>query len=247
MKIVIEKESLRKFGESLVAAFVATAISYVVAFRMGWATEINYLEMFAVFTSYSCTYMCVRETRWNYPMGIITTFAYSILYFQWNLFALAAFNLYLVFSLIYGFIRWENDSNTKPVSRLGFDIWSLGYVGLGVGVWGLLTLSNWYFKGELTVTETWIVVLSGVAQFLLDNKKIENWLVWIVVNVMSIWFYFGTSFSFETYEFAFSMPYPIVGFQYIFFLANTLFGLTMWYRSMKFGTKLVTPHEHANA
>ena len=50
------------------------------------------------------------------------------------------------------------------------------------------------------------------------EKKIENWIVWAVVNVVSIWFYFQG----ELY---------LVALQYVFFLFNTAFGFARWRNS----------------
>jgi nicotinamide mononucleotide transporter len=71
--------------ESIILALILTTLSYAVGIYMLWITELNWLEVFAVFTSYSCTWLCTRQSRWNYPIGVITTAAYSILFWQWML------------------------------------------------------------------------------------------------------------------------------------------------------------------
>ena len=72
--------------------------------------------------------------------------------------------------------------------------------------------------GTLATTDSVILVGTMLAQFLLDNKKIENWAVWAVVNVFAIYTYFSAGLT-------------LAGFQYIFFLANTVYGYVMWQRS----------------
>ena len=66
------------------------------------------------------------------------------------------------------------------------------------------------------------MVLAGtlLAQFLLDNKKLENWIVWAVVNVFAIYTYATSGL-------------PLVAFQYVFFLANTAYGYVSWRRSWR--------------
>lgn len=167
-----------------------------------------------MFTSYMCTFMCVHQTRWNYPIGVLTTFLYSWLFYQWEMYGVAVFNLYLVFSLTYGWFRWGPDENTRPVTSV-HGWWWLGYMAICAGIYSLLMFVNWYFNVSMTMTEIYIVVLSGVAQILLDNKKIETWSIWIVVNVLSIYFYFQG----ELY---------LVAFQYLFFLGNAFYGFFKW-------------------
>lgn len=198
-----------------------TLLSYFVADLLGWAdfTHINPLEAFAVFTSYLCTWLCSQQTRWNYPVGIITTLAYSILFWQFELYALALFNGYLVLSLAYGFWRWGDDKDTRPVTKVkGW--WHLGYVGLAIVVYLLLAIIHAVMGQEMGPVDVILAVASGVAQFLLDNKKLENWLVWIVINVVSIPFYISQ----ELY---------IVAFQYVFFLAHAVYGYIEWKKHLR--------------
>jgi len=90
----------------------------------------------------------------------------------------------------------------------------------------LITI-NHVFGVTITNVEIIITVLSGVAQFLLDNKKLETWGFWFIVNVLSIWFYFHGGLY-------------LVGFQYIFFLMNTIYGFWMWNKSV---TKVIPTDE----
>lgn len=200
---------------STVLSFGSMAVGLAFEWITTWPSN---LEFAAVFTSYICTLLCVHQTRWNYPVGVLTTFLYSWLFYQWEMYAVALFNLYLVFSLAYGWFRWGTDAQTLPVTRVrGF--WWLGYVFLGMSVYGLLWGINTIFGVTITQTEIWITVLSGVAQFLLDNKKIETWAVWTLVNILSIWFFFEGGLY-------------LVAFQYVFFLGNTVYGFIEWTKTM---------------
>lgn len=124
------------FLESIVLAIIFTTISYTLGMYLGWIVDLNWLEVFAVATSYSCTWLCTRQSRLNYPIGVITTAAYSVLFYQGGMPALAVFNLYLVFSLIYGWFRWGSDKNTRPVSNVS----SKSYIGYAA--FGLVILAN---------------------------------------------------------------------------------------------------------
>ncbi|MNK46298.1 Nicotinamide mononucleotide transporter [compost metagenome] len=215
------------FFHSLGVALILTAVSYLVSFVVGWThpSQTNWLEILAVFTSYSCTYMCVKQSRWNYPVGILTTFIYS--WFYWTAqpepaTALAVFNLYLVFSLMFGYWRWGPDGNPRQISFVERNWW-LGYVGIGAVIAGLLAIAIFGFGAKISGLEIGIVVLSGVAQFLLDNKKLETWAVWIVVNILSIYFYW-------------TVGWYLVMFQYVFFLANAFWGAYEWRKSMATST-----------
>ena len=208
--------------ESVVLAIVLTALSYVVGLQAGWITEINWLEVFAVFTSYSCTWLCTRQSRWNYPVGVITTAAYSLLFWQWNMPALAIFNLYLVGSLAYGWFRWGADTKTRAVTRIPA-VWYTAYGLVGLAILALFLYANQLFNptgiSELNPIDVGLAVASGVAQLMLDNKKLENWTVWAMINIVSIPFFMHSGLT-------------LVAFQYVFFLANTAIGHVAWRKTM---------------
>lgn len=208
--------------ESIGLAIVLTVLSYAVGIGMGWITELNWLEVFAVATSYSCTWLCTRQSRWNYPIGVITTAAYSVLFYQMGALALAVFNLYLVFSLIYGWFRWGSDEDTRPVTRIA-PAWYAGYGSLGLAILAVFLGANMLFNptgiSELSSIDVGLAVASGVAQFMLDNKKLENWSLWAMINITSIPYFIHIGL-------------PLVAFQYVFFLANTVIGHIQWRKSM---------------
>lgn len=212
----------RYIVESILLAVILTALSYGVGLWMGWIVTLNWLEVFAVFTSYSCTWLCTRQSRWNYPIGIITTAAYSVLFYQWGLIALSIFNLYLVFSLIYGWFRWGSDKNTRPVSTIPLK-WYPAYGAIGLVILGLFLVINFIFNpagiSALNPIDVGLAVVSGVAQIMLDNKKLENWMVWASTNIVSIPFFLYQGLT-------------LVAFQYIFFLINTFIARKAWKHSM---------------
>lgn len=203
-----------------ILAVVATAGSYGISFWQGWTTLENtsYIELGAVLTSYVSVLMCVYQLRLNYAVGIVCTLLYSILFYQYEMYAVSAFNLYLVFSQLYGWFRWGPDDTTKPVQSVSPYIWWLGYAWLGIGIYGLLYGVNSVFGVTITNIEIWITVLSGVAQFLLDNKKIETWGFWAVVNILSVYFFFEGGLY-------------LAAIQYLLFLGNTAYGYIEWRKS----------------
>lgn len=210
----------RNLLESIVLGVVLTALSYGVGITAGWTsfTTLNWLEVFAVATSYASTYLCVKQRRINYPIGALSTAAYALLFFRSNLLLSAILNLYLVPTLVYGWIRWRNDAMTRPVARVKAKM---------IPVYALITIAG--YAGAAAISRrlggamawTDAIVLAGtiLAQFLLDNKKLENWFVWAIVNIFAIYTYATAGLA-------------LAALQYVFFLGNTIYGYISWKRSM---------------
>lgn len=217
-----------RYMQATILAVLLTAFSYAVGVMMGWtdstyiASPMGLLEVFAVTTSYAGTWLCNTQNRFNYVLGVITTAAYSVLFYQQGATALAIFNLYLVFSLAYGWVRWGNDRNPLRVTDLKSKKSMAAYVLFGVSIFVLYyAIAGILGVGfaEISVVDVTLAAMFGVAQLLLDNKRRQTWLVWAVINVISIPYFIH-------------LGYTLVAFQYIFFLINTYIGYKEWTRTM---------------
>ncbi len=211
----------RALIEGLIVGVVLTGLSYAVGAYAGWISNPDKwtaVEVFAVFTSYVCTYMCVKESRFNYPIGAVSTAAYCVLFFHYDLLASAVLNGYLALALVYGWFRWRSDENSRQVQHVALK-WVPVYIGVTalfyIGALVAVDLAG----GSLPRIDSIILVGTILAQFLLDNKKIETWMVWAVVNVAAIYTYFNADLN-------------LAGFQYIFFLLNTVYGYVQWRKNL---------------
>lgn len=211
----------RDLAESLAIGVILTTLSYIVGMLLGWISfsTLSWLEVFAVFTSYSCTYLCVKERRINYPIGVLSTAAYALLFMQNGLILSAILNVYLVPTLVYGWVRWRKDSMTRPVTRVGQNMIPI-YIAVTITGYGGAVLLSSLLGGAMAWTDSVILAGTILAQFLLDNKKIETWMIWALVNVFAIYTYATSGL-------------PLVAFQYVFFLANTIYGHITWKGSLQ--------------
>jgi len=212
-----EQGALVNILQGVGLGLILTALSYMVGLQAGWITSLSLLEAFAVFTSYVCTFLCVVERRSNYPIGAISTAAYCVLFYQYGLMASMAINAFLSVYLLYGWIRWKSDADTRPVTRMTLRSWIATILVGGAGYLAVVGIAS-MLGGTLAWTDSLILAGTIVAQFMLDNKKLENWHVWALVNIFAIYTYFSAGLA-------------LAGFQYIFFLANTVYGYYMWKRS----------------
>jgi len=205
--------------ERIGIGLLLTGMSNTIGIGFGWITfaTLNWLEVFAVLTSYVCTYLCVKERRINYPIGVISSAAYSVLFLQSQLLASAVLNAYLVPTLVYGWIRWRKDSDTRPVTHITLKMLPVYLLVAGTGYAGAALISA-QLGGAMAWTDSVILAATILAQFLLDNKKLETWIVWAIVNAFAIYTYATTGL-------------PLVAIQYVLFLANTMYGYLIWKRS----------------
>lgn len=209
----------RNIIEGTIIGVVLTALSYYVGIKAGWEAKLNWLEVFAVFTSYLCTWLCNTERRINYPIGAISTASLCVLFWRQGLLASAVLNAYLTPSLLYGWIRWKKDRETRSVRHLGLK-WIPAYaLATAAAYFGAVEILH-HFGAKILILDAIVLVGSILAQFMLDNKILENWWVWFVVDVVAIIDYFQAGLY-------------LVAFQFVFFLANCLVGWFYWNKSRK--------------
>ena len=207
-------------GSALLLGVGLTTAAFVIGHSFGWIKQVNWLEIFAVTTSYTCTWLVVRQRRYNYIFGAASTAAYAVLFWQTGLVASALLNAYLTPQLVYGWFRWRRDTTTRPVTRLVNEPW---WILAYLGVTALAYCGGVYLITALGGAMPWFdgAILAGsiLAQYLLDNKRIETWIIWAVVNVLAIWVYFSNGLV-------------LAGIQYIIFLINAGFGYAQWRRTL---------------
>lgn len=210
--------TLDLIGYSFLFGALMTGVSYVVGLQAGWISGIPVLECVSVFCSYACTYLCVKQSRWNYPLGMVATLSLAWLAYGQGLYGQVALNIYLPIALIYGWWRWGPDEKTRTVKHLEL-VWVPVYIAVTVACYVAVYVAVSAVGGTIPQVDAAILVLSILAQFLLDNKKVETWLVWIFVNILSIWLFFDQGLY-------------LIAFQFVFFLGNAFWGWWSWMRTM---------------
>lgn len=217
--LVLPEETPTKILVGSAIATALTAASYGIGLKYGFIEDVSWLEAASVWTSYVCTYLCVVQSRTNYIFGVISVILLSLLFYQSQLYSSMVLNIYLIPTLIWGWFRWGRDDNTRPVKFVELKWWP-AYLGITAVVWFGLVKVTEYMGAAQAPLDSFILAASILAQFLLDQKKIENWGIWFVINVVAIYLYYKTGLF-------------VVAIQYIFFLMNTVWAAYEWRKTME--------------
>lgn len=157
----------------------------------------GFLEPIATVFGVACLYLLIRQSIWAWPVGIVMTSLYALIFFDAQLYA--NFGLQIVFCTlqIYGWWFWlshrsqaEADSKTpvKQLNQSAMALWLvIGAVGVALIGVSLARLTD----GAAPYWDAGVTSFSLVAQFLLARKYLQNWLIWIGVDVAAIGLYFS--------------------------------------------------------
>ena len=181
------------------------------------------LELFAAVLGALSVYLSVRQNIWSWPTAIVNVVVYAVVFFRAKLYADMGLQVIYALLSLYGWYEWlyggENRaalqvSRTTP--RLGR---LLAVIGLaGAGALGLLLRGA--TDAALPFMDSFLSSTSLVAQWMMTRKKVENWLVWIAVDVL----YVGM--------FTFKHLY-ITAVLYLVFLVLAIRGWVDWRRSLE--------------
>ncbi len=151
----------------------------------------NHLELAATLVGLVSVALTVRQNIWCWPTGLVMVTLYIFIFKDAKLYSDMGLQVIYIFMQLYGWHYWLKGKNQGPaeiktLSTVERAAWgaasAVGIVGLGYGVGHFTDAALPYWDAATTV-------LSLVAQWLLGRKVLENWLVWIVVDVLAVGVY----------------------------------------------------------
>jgi nicotinamide mononucleotide transporter len=180
------------------------------------------LEAVAVIFGIISVYLSTRENIWSWPTALINVALFSALFLESGLYSDTGLQVvYFVLSL-YGWYEWLYGGaghTAITVTRTSKKTWVvLG--GIGVVVWALLgTITSRLPGTALPYVDAATTTISLLAQWMMTRKLVENWLIWIAVDVV----YVGMFIYKGLY---------LTAFNYGIYLILAVMGYIAWKRSL---------------
>ncbi len=197
----------------------------------------SYIEFFGTLFTIWCVWLTARAKVLSWPVGIVGTILYLFLFYQIRLYSDLFEQSYF---LVTGFIGWWawTHPRTRAEATKGDELKIsrnsakenmifLGLVAAGTVLLTYVTanLHLWlpaYFPepASFPFLDAFTTAMSFTAQWLLAKKRLENWLLWIVVDAIDIWLYWAKGVKFISLEYVL-----------FFFIASA--GLFQWLREYR--------------
>jgi nicotinamide mononucleotide transporter len=162
--------------------------------------------------------LLIFRSVWNFPFGIAMVALYIFVFYEERLYAEAALQVFFVLAQAWGWWMWTKvggEDDRVPVRWLDWmsrTVWLTVTAAVSVNLgWVMHSFTN----AVLPYADAGIAGASVAAQILLAYRRIENWIVWIVIDIASILLYIDRGL------------YPTAGL-YGGFLVLSLIGLKEW-------------------
>lgn len=181
------------------------------------------LEAIACALGIVCVTLVVLRRIANYPFGIASVALYSVVFFEAKLYSDALLQLFYVAVNAYGWWAWtRNKASEGEVVVEAMDWpWRLqGLAGIAVAaaLWG--GLMHRFTDASYPWVDAIIAIASVAAQILMARRRIENWWLWIAVDLASVPLYAAKGLTLT------------MGL-YVIYLALAVWGLIDWHRAWR--------------
>ena len=145
-----------------------------------------------------------KASVWMWVVGFVMQSLGIVLYYQKGLYADCGMEFYYLAMTVYGFIAWmrhKQKTSDLPVRHMPFKK-TLIWVGLGLVFWAVIYfLLSRFTNSTVPVADAFTTAFSIVGIWALARKYLEQWFVWIVVDVVTsiLYFYKGIPFKASLY------------------------------------------------
>ncbi len=156
-----------------------------------WFKSQNLLETSGVITGILCVYLAARNKIWSWPFAIISVIIYVFIFWDAKLYADMGLQIYFLIMNFYGWYFWSRSDAADKVPVSSITVREIVFSGIGIIIF---TLSLGFFLYKSTdasfpFIDSFCTACSLIAQIFLARKVMENWLIWIFVDLIYVGVY----------------------------------------------------------
>jgi len=161
-----------------------------------------------------------KASIWMWAVGAVMQLLGIVLYYQKGLYADCGMEFYYLAMTAYGFWCWSHRQQTSdikhqtsPITHIPVQLallWTAIFLVLWFGIWWLLTN---FTDSTVPVADAFTTALSLVGIWALAHKYLEQWFVWIAVDVVTCLLYFHKDIPFKASLYGLYVVIAIFGYR----------------------------------
>ena len=181
------------------------------------------IEVIGVLTGIVNVWLAARQHIWTWPVGLVSVAMYVLVFYDARLYADMGLNVFYFVTSLYGWYIWLYGGTNHTGHKVGHVRKKEMAVLLGLGA--VFTLALGYFldnytNADLSYADAGTTAISLIGYWMMAKKLLENWIVWLVVDV----FYVGIYSYKELY---------LTSFLYVVFLLLCVKGYRDWRKDLQ--------------
>lgn len=182
------------------------------------------LEIIAVVFGFLSVWFSKLNKIWVFPTGMISTSIFVYLLLKWGLLGDMMINGYYFIMSIYGWYVWTrkiNDTQFTPISKINLREKKISITIFFATLLFVFVIYKTFDKWSdwVAYVDTITTAIFFVGMWLMAKRKIENWIFWIIGDIISVPLYLYKGFTFTS-------------FQYLGFTFIAIFGYLAWKKNL---------------
>ena len=180
----------------------------------------HWLDMLTTALGLAYILLEYRASIWLWAVGFAMQSLGIVLYYQKGLYADCGMEFYYLAMTVYGWWNWARKNSPLTAHRSPLKIThfplrlALIWTVITLGIWLALYLFLAYCTdSRVPVADSFTTALSFVGIWALARKYLEQWLIWIVVDVVTCCLYFYKDIPFKASLYALYVVIAILGYR----------------------------------
>ena len=183
---------------------------------------LNWLDITTAALGLAYILLEYKASLWMWAVGAIMQLLGIVLYYQKGLYADCGMEFYYLAMTAYGFWRWKHavsseagttTSEETPITHLPLRL-ALRWGGIALALWaGIWYLLSHFTDSTVPIADAFTTALSLVGIWALAHKYLEQWFIWIAVDVVTCWLYFSKDIPFKASLYALYVVIAIAGYR----------------------------------
>lgn len=181
----------------------------------------NWIEVVAVTFGLLAVWLQTREHITSWPAAIVNVGLFFYIFWQSKLYADAVLQLVYLALSVYGWWAWlygGAQRSSLQISRATRRHWLIGVPSAVIGGTMLGAILDRYTDSPIPYIDSLLTSTSLLAQWMITRKILENWLIWIVADVIYV-------------PMLVARGLPVSAVQYLVFLLLAVIGYYQWKRA----------------
>ena len=187
---------------------------HIIHILQEWWRQQTWLEVTGVVKGLLCVYLAARNNIWNWPIAIISVGIYIFIFFDTHLYADMGLQVYFMGMNIYGWYYWSKvpaDEKKTPVLLVTKREIVLSVIAVIIFT-VILGTGLKYTPASYPYVDSFCTACSLVAQVFLARKVLENWLIWIFVDIIYVGVYIFKGLNLTAIMYAIYVGIALLGY-----------------------------------
>lgn len=146
------------------------------------------IEIIAVVFSLACVYLTIKRNILCWPVGLVGTTAYGFLFYENQLNADMTLQVIFTIQGIIGWWQWKHGAVSKefPVTNLKPAQYFELFLGSSLAFVIAVLILKFFSNSSVVFVDTFVSIGSIAANWLLVKKKLQSWIIWVIVDAVYI-------------------------------------------------------------